>query len=281
MPRAIPHFCNIGGHNVIPFTQGILFTGENRALESSGLSEESFIREFNVNTGETIRYVMLNPGHFAEGCAIVVEPSSLALYVMVLTYKNELVLLYDYATFELRHMFTIGTMGFGLTSNYDFRKVITKDFVAQQKVWMTTGDERLVSLVIPESFSKGAVTMGDAITITMNQRPLAHVNELEYVHQSDTIYANIWLTNYIVEIDYRTGECVNMWDLSSIASLQPHYVDVLNGIASNPSNDALLITGKHWPYMYFVKLYKRESTVPRYTEALTDRIMREKNSIKH
>ncbi|KAK1934852.1 putative glutamine cyclotransferase, partial [Babesia divergens] len=147
---------------------------------------------------------------------------------------------------------------FGLTSNYDFRCKDLAGFVKHQKVWMTTGDDKLVSLSIPSSFNTGAPAVEAIMPIILRGRPLYCVNELEYRHASDTIYGNVWPTNYIVEIDYRSGACLSVWDLGMLSKSQLGDVDVLNGIACHPSKEECIITGKFWRRLHYVTFSKHE-----------------------
>ncbi|GBE61168.1 glutamine cyclotransferase [Babesia ovata] len=251
-----PHVCAFGAQAVLPFTQGLLFTSEQTVLESSGLSSRSFLREFSASTGTTLRRANLPSGYFAEGTALVVEPSTLRLYVMVLTYTDNVILLYDYATFVLAYAYKMNYMGFGLTSNYDIRCKDLADFVVRQKVWMTTGGSDLISVSLPASFSDGALSIAGSVPITLNGRRLLYVNEMEYNVPSDTVYGNIWGSDYIVEINPYDGTCLALWDLRSLASQQPMDVDVLNGIACHPSKSYCMVTGKFWPHLYRVTLPK-------------------------
>ncbi|GIX66382.1 glutaminyl-peptide cyclotransferase, putative [Babesia caballi] len=250
----LPHKCTSGKEAVRPFTQGLLYSGDSTILETSGLHAASFLREFWETTGETFRRVDLPNDYFAEGAALVVEPSTLRLYVMVLTYTDNVILMYDYVSFELAYTHPMHYVGFGLTSNYDIRCADRGSFVKRQKVWMTTGGDQLVSLALPRSFSQGAPSPAGAVPITLNGRRLIYVNEMEYNPQSGTIYANVWQTNYIVEIDPGSGACVNVWDLGAIAAKQPRLVDVMNGIACHPAKSHCLITGKFWPQLFGVAL---------------------------
>ncbi|GFE55658.1 glutamine cyclotransferase [Babesia ovis] len=250
--QVIPHSCTSGKTTVQPFTQGLLFTNERTVLETSGLSSRSFVREFLLDTGRTLRRVDLPNDYFSEGAALVVEPSTLRLYVMVLTYTDNMILFYDYKSFKLMYMHPMRYVGFGLTSNYDPNCSDPEEFVKYQRVWMTTGGYNLISLALPPSFSSGPPSVAKVVTINLNGWGLRYVNEMEYNHNSGTIYGNIWQSHYVVEIDPQSGICLRMWDLSPIAAHQPRDVDVMNGIACHPASSTCLVTGKFWPYLYHV-----------------------------
>jgi glutamine cyclotransferase len=81
------------------------------------------------------------------------------------------------------------------------------------------------------------------------------LNELECVN--DSIYANIWKTNYIVQIDKETGHVIARIDASNLLTdeerAQLDSSAVLNGIAYDEDNGVFLITGKYWPKLFEVQ----------------------------
>jgi len=89
------------------------------------------------------------------------------------------------------------------------------------------------------------------LPVTENALPVEKLNELEYI--KGFIYANIWLTNFIVKIDPSNGKIVARLDLSSLAfeakNKNPD-ADVLNGIAYDSATDKIYVTGKLWPNIY-------------------------------
>ena len=91
-------------------------------------------------------------------------------------------------------------------------------------------------------------------------RPVKNLNELEYVN--GTIWANIWYSNDIIGIDPQSGKVTSRYNMNSLRKAEAAYqqangqrdMDVLNGIAYDPSDDTFLITGKKWHLMFKVKL---------------------------
>ena len=80
------------------------------------------------------------------------------------------------------------------------------------------------------------------------------MNELEYIN--GYIYANIWMTNFIVKIDPESGKVVGRMDLSPLAyeaKTKNPKADVLNGIAYNETSGKVYVTGKMWPNIYEIK----------------------------
>jgi glutaminyl-peptide cyclotransferase len=71
------------------------------------------------------------------------------------------------------------------------------------------------------------------------------------------IYANQWLTPYILKIDPVSGKVVGRIDLSTLENeISNKYKDTngLNGIAYNPQSGTFFVTGKNWPLIYEIKL---------------------------
>ena len=82
------------------------------------------------------------------------------------------------------------------------------------------------------------------------------LNELEYVRGA--IYANVWPTDYIAVIDYRTGRVMAWIDLRGLLAKEDlQGVDVLNGIAYDAEGDRLFVTGKFWPKLFEIKLIRQ------------------------
>ena len=78
------------------------------------------------------------------------------------------------------------------------------------------------------------------------------LNELEIV--GNTLYANIWQTDLIAEIELPSGKVLRYIDFSKKAGeIRDRFpgVDVLNGIAYDGKD--FWITGKLWPQIYKVK----------------------------
>ncbi len=84
--------------------------------------------------------------------------------------------------------------------------------------------------------------------------PVDQLNELEFVEGQ--IFANVWHSNRIARISPQTGDVVGWIDLTGI--LSPVYrLDseaVLNGIAYDPTQKRLFVTGKLWPNVYEIRL---------------------------
>ena len=102
------------------------------------------------------------------------------------------------------------------------------------------------------------------VNVTYNDQPIERLNELECV--GDTIWANVWQTNYIIQIDKQTGAMIGFVDAAGLLTRQDveglTRLDVLNGIAYNAADDTFYITGKLWPLMFevnFVEIQRAAS----------------------
>ena len=95
--------------------------------------------------------------------------------------------------------------------------------------------------------------------VTLEGEELPSLNELECV--GDRVYANVWQTDLIVQIDPVTGRVLALADASDLGQPRPDDANaVLNGIAWDPDTETFLITGKDWPVMY--ELYFEAAGAP-------------------
>jgi len=90
---------------------------------------------------------------------------------------------------------------------------------------------------------------------------LDHINELEFINGD--IFANIYMTNTIVQLDLQRDSVKRAFDFSFLElkanqasnRIFHRYLnegECLNGIAYNRKTKTLLLTGKHWPVMFDV-----------------------------
>ena len=88
--------------------------------------------------------------------------------------------------------------------------------------------------------------------------PVVELNELEFVRGE--IFANIYRTDLIARISPQTGRVVGWIDLRGLLPEREKGapVDVLNGIAYDGRRDRLFVTGKLWPKLFEIELFRRE-----------------------
>ena len=87
---------------------------------------------------------------------------------------------------------------------------------------------------------------------------MRYLNELEYI--DGRIWANVYTTDEIVIINPRDGKVEGVIDCSGLLprKLRTVKTDVLNGIAFNPEDGRIYLTGKNWPRLYEVRLKKQK-----------------------
>ena len=80
------------------------------------------------------------------------------------------------------------------------------------------------------------------------------MTELEYI--DGKVWANVYLTDMIVVIDPSDGAVTGVIDCSGLLpdELRTPDTDVLNGIAYNPADGKIYLTGKNWCRLYEVKV---------------------------
>jgi glutaminyl-peptide cyclotransferase len=216
-------------HDAGAFTQGLLL--HNGALyESTGLYGHSTLREVELTTGKILRRLDLPRDQFGEGLALAGDT------LVQLTWREGIAPKYALSTFAHSGQFTYSGEGWGLC--FDGTQFIQSD-----------GSHRL-AFRDAQTF---AVTR--QIAVTLDGQPVTALNELECV--GDSVYANIWLTDRIVEIATLNGVVRATIDATSLLSPQERSVldhdATLNGIAYDPADGAFLLTGKLWPKLFRVR----------------------------
>jgi glutamine cyclotransferase len=219
IPVYDPIIHNIFPHDANAYTQGLFYT-DGSLYESTGLYDPSPLRQVEIESGSIIRKTDLNSGYFIEGITLYDDK------IIQLTYTSNIGFVYDKETFQLLDEFNYSTEGWGLT--YDGEYLIMSD-----------GTDILYYLD-PENFQ----TVKE-INVSADGEPVNKLNELEYINGN--IYANVYLTDRIAIIQ-PDGEVIGWIDLEGI--LLPEEctqdIDVLNGIAYNPENNSMYVTGKYW-----------------------------------
>jgi len=219
-------------HDPEAYTQGFLFH-EGRLFESSGGYGNSNLREVDPRTGAVLRSVALADSLFAEGLAQVGNR------LIVLTWKEEVALVYDLESFELLETIPYEGHGWGLCHD-------------GSSLFMTNGSENLYRRD-PATFR-----LLETLRVTSAGQSVFQLNELECVGSS--VFANVFMTDRIVEIDKRSGRVISEIDagpLSLMGARPPGADAVLNGIAWNPETETFLLTGKRWSAAYEVRFVPR------------------------
>jgi glutaminyl-peptide cyclotransferase len=220
-------------HDTAAYTEGIEFY-KGHLYESAGDEGKSFLVKYEKGSTNKAAIKKANdPTIFAEGITILNDT------IYQLTYRNNIVLLYDAITLK-----QIGTLpwtlgeGWGMTNN-------GKQLIAN------TGTN-IIYFLNPKDLK-----VEKTINVKIQGTPADSINEMELV--DGFIYANQFTTDNILKIDPNTGDVVAMMELSKLlpgydaASLrQINGQKYLNGIAYNPETKTFFITGKNWPKMFEV-----------------------------
>jgi len=221
-------------HDPQAFTQGLIFH-EGYLYESTGLRGHSSLRKVDLGSGEVVQMIELDNAFYAEGLAFWDET------LVQLTWQEQTGFIYDLDDFILVDTFSYSTEGWGLT--HDGTNLIMSD-----------GTSTLFFL------DRNTLKVVRTVEVSDHGTPVTRINELEYV--LGEVFANVLQTNTIARIDPSTG-LVNGWiDLAGLlpADVNASSVAVLNGIAYDPIQDRLFVTGKLWPYLFEIALVNHPLT---------------------
>lgn len=215
-------------HDRDAFTQGLVY--ENGILyEGTGLRGRSTLRKVELETGDVLQIHKLPPQFFGEGITIYGNR------IVQLTWQSNVGLVYDKYSFRLLQKFNYPTEGWGIT--HDGKRLVMSDGTS------------ILRFLDPETFEE----IG-RIDVREKGGTVAGLNELEYIQGE--VYANVWPTDRIARIAPETGQVVGWIQVKGLLRAEDRFtgVQVLNGIAYDPKNDRLFVTGKFWPRLFEVKL---------------------------
>jgi len=214
-------------HDPDAFTQG-LFWLEGALYESTGLVGRSTIRRVNLQDGRVLQSVAIPPGQFGEGIV------NWGRQIVSITWQSGIGYRWDRATFRQLGQWRYPGEGWGLTQNGT--DIIMSDGTAQLRF-----------------LNPATLAERRRLTVTIAGRPLAALNELEWVNGE--VFANVWRSSFIVRIDPATGTVTGVIDLRALAAQNGAAAsNVLNGIAYDAARDRLFVTGKNWAHLYEIDL---------------------------
>lgn len=220
-------------HDASSYTQGLVYDSkEDLLFEGTGNYTESRLLKTKIGDEIATHFIDIPGKYFGEGITLLNDT------VYQLTYKNKLGFYYD-REFNLLGEFMYPTEGWGLT--HDGTSLIMSD-----------GSSNLYYLN-PRSFE-----IEKSVQVFNDKGQVYNINELEYV--DGIIYANIYRTDFIAKIDARSGmllALINMEGLLDRNNVKGK-IDVLNGIAFNPSFQSYYITGKWWPSLFEVRFVEEK-----------------------
>jgi glutamine cyclotransferase len=220
-------------HDTSSYTQGLEWNG-NVLIESTGNYKESKLRLLDTNMKDIVSPVKLEDIYFGEGATLFNNK------IYQLTWKENKVFVYDAKTLKKITEYYWPYEGWGMTHN-------------DTAIIVNTGGSNLY-YVDPSNF-KVIKTVG----VYDHNGYVSNVNELEYV--DGKIYANVYLTDDIIQIDPVSGRVLAKANLTNILTKagindDPKVKDpgnVLNGIAYNKNSKTFFITGKDWPALIELK----------------------------
>lgn len=210
-------------HDTSYYTEGLEFY-DSTLLESTGNYGTSKLLQLDPKSGKVLKQVKLSNNYFGEGITVLND----TLYQ--LTYKEDVVFVYDVKTFKKIKELPFKGEGWGLTN--DGKNIIASN-----------GSSSLYY------YQPGTFNLIKVLNVTENGNPVININELEYV--DGYIYANQYTLNNIVKIDPANGNVISKLDLTDFVNkmkTDPH-ADVLNGIAYNKLNKKFYVTGKNFSQM--------------------------------
>lgn len=214
-------------HDPGAFTQGLFFR-DGYLFESTG-RYPSTIRKVRIEDGAVLHMTELPCHCFGEGITPWGEN------LISLTWRNGGGFIWNIDDLTPHTVFEYEGEGWGLT--HDGRRLIMSD------------GSSVLRFLDPVSLTQiGRLQVMDGAV------PVPLLNELEWV--DGEIFANVWQSTRIARIDPETG-MVKAW--IEMENLVPESVrepddEVLNGIAWDPQNGRLFVTGKHWPKVYEVRV---------------------------
>lgn len=221
-------------HNKKFFTQGLEFF-EGYLYEGTGEKGSSGLFKVDLSSGDIKQEFYLNENYFGEGITI------LNGNIYQLTYRAQKGFIYNLSDFALIDSFHYESKeGWGLTN--DGKHLI-----------MSNGTHELIWLD-PQHFKKVK-----EIQVANKKGIINNLNELEYINGS--IFANVYTTNLIIEIDPVTGKVLSEINLEGLINLynnNSENIDYLNGIAYDSKGDRLFVTGKWWPRLFEISLIRLE-----------------------
>lgn len=215
-------------HDPEAFTQGLVL--DNGILyEGTGRWGQSSLRQVALESGLVLRSVPIEDQYFGEGITVFGDR------IYQLTWQEQTGFVYDKNSFERLQTFNYPHEGWGIT--HDGQRLIVSDGTPTIRFW-----------------DPNTLQETGRITVRDNAGPLNRLNELEYINGE--IWANIWMTDQIARIDPVTGMVKGYIDLTGIldASTLTQPVDVLNGIAHDPTSGRLFVTGKLWPALFEITI---------------------------
>lgn len=218
-------------HDPSAYTQGLLWR-DGALYESTGQEGQSQVRRVDLASGRVLASQPIPPAQFGEGLALWHDE------LVSLTWRDGVV--HRWKADDLSHVSSVPYPweGWGLAS--DGTSLIASDGTATLR------------FLDPENYA-----LVREVQVTLNGMPVRRLNELEFI--DGLIYANVWMTPYIVAVDPAEGAVRRIVDLGAIVAENPSADSnaVLNGIAWDAEGQRLFVTGKRWQSLYEIRLVEQ------------------------
>nr|WP_311196015.1 glutaminyl-peptide cyclotransferase [Antarcticibacterium sp. 1MA-6-2] len=220
-------------HDRTAYTQGLEFFRDT-LYESTGQYGKSSLRKTNFETGEVLQKVDLADKYFGEGISILNNK------IYQLTWNEGEGLIYDVETLKRGGVFKFNQSkeGWGLTN--DGQQFYKSD--GTEKIWILNAQTLAEETYIQPTTHKSISTQ---------------LNELEWVEGK--IYANTYQKDGVAIINPENGAIEGLINFNGLREkvTQHENLDVLNGIAYNPSTKKLYVTGKNWDKLFEVEIIEK------------------------
>jgi len=218
------------------FVQGLQILDGKLYLSAGGYGK-SRVQRYDFDSGELETEFRIDPRLWAEGLTVLGD----RLYL--LTWKSRNLFVYSREDLSGIERMKLPGEGWGMTT--DGTDLIYSD-----------GSDRLFYL----SPEQHRITR--AVRVVENDKPVVRLNELEWI--DGRVWANVWQTDRIVIINPADGQVEGDINFRGLLPLMERRrdTDVLNGIARNPADGSIWVTGKNWPWMYRIELVPVETRSP-------------------
>ncbi|MFV0388958.1 MAG: glutaminyl-peptide cyclotransferase [Pyrinomonadaceae bacterium] len=230
-------------HDKDAFTQGLAYQ-DGFLYETTGHYGYSTLRKVDLKTGKVLLRHKLPDNTFAEGMAILGDN------VYQLTWKDQTGSIYKIDNFQKTGEFYYGGSGWGFATN--------------GKNFFLSDGTHVIRVLDPKTFKiERTISVYDE-----NGKPLSMLNELEFI--GNELWANVWRSeetnrpNYIARINPETGKLnswLNLRDISPKDSGK-NFENSLNGIAYDPQNNRIFVTGKNWKNLFEIRVNEEVTPAP-------------------
>ena len=216
-------------HSSESYTQGLEWV-DGTMWEGTGQEGESYLQRIDLPTGAVERIASLPRSEFGEGITHFGDR------IYQLTWTSHKAYVYDLEG-KLQNTIRYNGEGWGITTDGN-------------RLFLSDGSSTIRE-IDPETFATKR-----SILVSFNGQPLDYINELEWV--DGKIWANIYLTSAIVEINPATGIVEGYVDLPELRSRlkdNPE-AEAFNGVAYNKESGKFYVTGKDWNKIFEIEIVK-------------------------